>query len=83
MQVTYFLSLHHVEQVAKGRLFWVVKGQQSESALHLCQALTALLSLLCQMRLCKLQCSLSLPQTDQLDQMLLLHGGKHKRVKCS
>ncbi|TNN73284.1 hypothetical protein EYF80_016447 [Liparis tanakae] len=41
--------------VSKGRLFWGVKGQKGECSLHLCQTVAALLSLLSQLRLGKLQ----------------------------
>lgn len=68
----YLLPLHHVQKVSEGRLLGVVEGQQGQRALHLRQALTALLPLLCQLGLRKLQCCFGLPLPDQLDQVLLL-----------
>lgn len=57
----YLLPLHHVQQVSKGRLFRVVKGQKGECSLHLRQTLATLLPLLSQLRLGKLQRRLRLP----------------------
>lgn len=69
---TYLLPLHHVEQVSKRRFFRVVESEQCQGPLHLSETFSALLSLFSQLRLRKLQCCLSLPQTDELNQMLLL-----------
>lgn len=71
---SHLLPLHHVQQVSEGRLLGAVEGQQRQRALHLRQALPALLTLLRQLRLCELQRRLRLPLADQLDQVLLLGG---------
>ena len=72
----HLLPLHHVEQVSEGRVLGVVEGQQGQRALHLGQALPALLALLSQLGLRELQRRLRLPLADQLDQVLLLVGGQ-------
>lgn len=71
---SHLLPLHHVQQVSEGRLLGAVEGQQRQRALHLRQALPALLTLLRQLRLRELQRRLRLPLADQLDQVLLLGG---------
>lgn len=50
----HLLPLHRVEEVSERRLLRVVKGQQGQGSLHLCQTLSALLPLLCQLGLSKL-----------------------------
>lgn len=72
----HLLPLHHVKQVSEGRVLGVVEGQQGQRALHLSQALPALLALLGQLGLRELQRRLRLPLADQLDQVLLLVGGQ-------
>lgn len=72
----HLLSLHHVQKIPKGRLLRVVEGQQGQRALHLRQALAALLPLFRQLGLRELQRCLGLPLPDQLDQVLLLVRAK-------
>lgn len=65
-----------MKQVSKRRLLGVIEGQQGQRALHLRQALPALLALLRQLRLRELQRRLGLPLADQLYEVLLLVTGK-------
>lgn len=65
-----------MEQVSERRLLGVVEGQQRQGALHLRQALPALLALLRQLRLRELQRRLRLALADQLYEVLLLVAGK-------
>lgn len=74
--VLYLLPLHHIQKISKGRVLGIIEGQQGQRALHLCQALPALLPLLRQLRLRELQRRLRLPLADQLDQVLLLVRGQ-------
>lgn len=78
--VLYLLPLHHIQEVSEGRVLGAVEGQQGQRALQLRQALPALLPLLRQLRLRKLQRRLRLPLADQLDQVLLLVGGQAHRL---
>lgn len=76
----YLLPLHHVEEVSKGRLLRAIEGQQGQCALHFCEAFSAFLTLLCQLRLGKLQSCFCLSLTDKLDQVLLLVNNKDRQV---
>lgn len=77
---SYLLPLHHMKQVSKRRLLGVIKGQQGQSALHLRQALPALLALLRQLGLRELQRRLGLTLADQLYEVLLLVTGKGRQA---
>ena len=76
----YLLPLHHVKEVSKRRLLRAIEGQQGQCALHLCEAFSAFLTLLCQLCLGKLQCCFCLTLTDKLNQVLLLVKTKTNKI---
>lgn len=79
----YLLPLHHVEKVSKRWLLRTVECQQGQRALHFCEALSALLTLLRQLRLGELQSCFCLTLTDELNQVLLLVSIKDRQAELA